>query len=176
MPRHFNLLWDEDLEELREVLIAVRDRRTEVVSVWFDLYQSHFGDRCSLTATEFRAIFEPVLLTNKEFLLNKDIDGYVRSTLKLGETLVEHHVPLQEIIASLRLFEEAAQTVFPDNPPPAAGVFTKFDKLSHVRIILLVGSFFEGYRSGDEYDREAITHVMACVSHFPGGFITARAT
>jgi len=113
MPRHFNLLWDEDLEELREVLIAVRDRRTEVVSVWFDLYQSHFGDRCSLTATEFRAIFEPVLLTNKEFLLNKDIDGYVRSTVKLGETLVEHHVPLQEIIASLRLFEEAAQTGFP---------------------------------------------------------------
>lgn len=29
-------------------------------------------------------------------------------------------------------------------------------------------SFFEGYRSGDEYDREAITHVMACSSHFPG--------
>lgn len=28
--------------------------------------------------------------------------------------------------------------------------------------------FFETYRSGDEYDREAITHVMACSSHFPG--------
>jgi len=84
MPRHFNLLWDEDLEELREVLIAVRDRRTEVVSVWFDLYQSHFGDRCSLTATEFRAIFEPVLLTNKEFLLNKDIDGYVPQHSEAG--------------------------------------------------------------------------------------------
>jgi hypothetical protein len=31
--------------------------------------------------------------------------------------------------------------------------------------------FFESYRSGDEYDREAITHVMACSSHFPGHFI-----
>ena len=29
-------------------------------------------------------------------------------------------------------------------------------------------AFFETYRSGDEYDREAITHVMACSSHFPG--------
>ena len=29
-------------------------------------------------------------------------------------------------------------------------------------------AFFEGYRSGDEYDREAITHVMACGSHLPG--------
>ena len=31
--------------------------------------------------------------------------------------------------------------------------------------------FFDRYRSGDEYDREAITHVMACNSHFPGYLI-----
>ncbi|MCP4317716.1 MAG: hypothetical protein GY789_17280 [Hyphomicrobiales bacterium] len=31
--------------------------------------------------------------------------------------------------------------------------------------------FFENYRSGDEYDREAITHVMACSSRFPGYLI-----
>ncbi len=31
--------------------------------------------------------------------------------------------------------------------------------------------FFDHYRSGDEYDREAITHVMACNSHFPGYLI-----
>jgi hypothetical protein len=31
--------------------------------------------------------------------------------------------------------------------------------------------YFEGYRSGDEYDREAITHVMACTSHFPGAML-----
>ena len=31
--------------------------------------------------------------------------------------------------------------------------------------------YFECYRSGDEYDREAITHVMACTSHFPGVFV-----
>jgi hypothetical protein len=29
-------------------------------------------------------------------------------------------------------------------------------------------AFFERYRSHDEYDREAITHVMACSAHFPG--------
>lgn len=34
-----------------------------------------------------------------------------------------------------------------------------------------LNSFFDGYRSGDEYDREAITHVMACSSHFPGYLI-----
>ena len=31
-----------------------------------------------------------------------------------------------------------------------------------------LNTYFEGYRSGDNYDREAITHVMACCSHFPG--------
>jgi hypothetical protein len=31
--------------------------------------------------------------------------------------------------------------------------------------------FFEMYRSGDEYDDAAITHVMACCSHMPGALI-----
>jgi hypothetical protein len=34
-----------------------------------------------------------------------------------------------------------------------------------------LNSFFETYRSGDEYDTDAITHVMGCVSSFPGEFI-----
>lgn len=34
-----------------------------------------------------------------------------------------------------------------------------------------LNAFFETYRSGDEYDRAAITHVMACSSHFPGYLI-----
>jgi hypothetical protein len=34
-----------------------------------------------------------------------------------------------------------------------------------------LNAYFETYRSGDEYDREAITHVMACSSHFPGCLI-----
>src|SRR5438132_13044101 len=34
-----------------------------------------------------------------------------------------------------------------------------------------LNSFFENWRSGDEYDREAITWVMACTSHLPGAFV-----
>jgi hypothetical protein len=37
--------------------------------------------------------------------------------------------------------------------------------------VLRLNSFFDHYRSGDNYDREAITHVMACSSHFPGYLI-----
>jgi hypothetical protein len=31
--------------------------------------------------------------------------------------------------------------------------------------------FFDTYQAGDKYDRAAITHVMACSSHFPGYLI-----
>ena len=34
-----------------------------------------------------------------------------------------------------------------------------------------LNAFFETYRSRDQYDREAITHVMACSSHFPGDLV-----
>lgn len=34
-----------------------------------------------------------------------------------------------------------------------------------------LNDFFAAYRSGDEYDTEAITHVMACTSYFPGEFL-----
>lgn len=35
-----------------------------------------------------------------------------------------------------------------------------------------INTYFENWRSGDEYDREAITWVMACTSHLPGAFVT----
>jgi hypothetical protein len=41
--------------------------------------------------------------------------------------------------------------------------------------VIKVNSFFDTYRSNDEYDRDAITHVMACTSHFPGEFISRPA-
>ena len=34
-----------------------------------------------------------------------------------------------------------------------------------------LNAFFDGYRSRDEYDTNAITHVMACTSHCPGRFL-----
>jgi hypothetical protein len=36
-----------------------------------------------------------------------------------------------------------------------------------------LNAFFAEHRSHDEYDTDAITHVMACTSHFPGEFISS---
>lgn len=42
---------------------------------------------------------------------------------------------------------------------------------AHPERAVKLNSFFAEYRSGDNYDTDAITHVMACTSHFPGEFI-----
>ncbi len=140
-PRYFHLLWDDDLDELREVLKAIRGRRREVVSHSYELYVMHFGDRRSLSESEFSQIFEPALLSNHDALLRKDMDAYAAGVLQTGRQLAEHRVPLAEVIAATQLFEEAAHAVFPNDPAPSTPVHVKFDKLSHIRIILLVGAY-----------------------------------
>jgi hypothetical protein len=44
----------------------------------------------------------------------------------------------------------------------------------HAERVDRLNAYFETYRSGDEYDREAITHVMACAAHLPGRFVESR--
>ena len=39
---------------------------------------------------------------------------------------------------------------------------------AHADRVERLNKFFDSYRSGDSYDREAITHVMGCCSLFPG--------
>ncbi len=140
-PRYFHLLWEEDLEELRPVIAAIRDRRAEVVDRWHHLYVLHFGDSRTLSEPEFHAIFEDALERNKNDLLRGDMDAYAVDLHRLGEILAEHHVTLQEIIASLHLFEEAAQSVFPEGLKDPTWVYTTFDRLSHIRIMLIADSY-----------------------------------
>jgi hypothetical protein len=47
---------------------------------------------------------------------------------------------------------------------------------AHPERVARLNAYFDTYRSGDEYDREAITHVMACTSHFPGAFLRGPAS
>ncbi len=42
---------------------------------------------------------------------------------------------------------------------------------AHPERVHRLNRFFEGFRSGDHYDRDAITHVMACCSLFPGALL-----
>jgi hypothetical protein len=37
--------------------------------------------------------------------------------------------------------------------------------------VVRLNQYFDHYRADDHYDSDAITHVMACTSHFPGAFL-----
>ncbi len=142
-PRHFHLLWDEDLDELRPLLKTIVDRRSEVVSEWYKLYVLHFGEDASMSEAEFRRTFEPALAFNEASLVDGDMDRFAASVTHLGEILAEKRVPLGELIASLHLFEEAAHKILSNHDQLVnVHLYTLFDKLSHIRIFLLVDAYF----------------------------------
>jgi DNA-binding NtrC family response regulator len=165
MPRHFHLLWDEDIEEMRPILQAIRDRRSEVIAHWYQLYTLHFGEARALSEAEFSRIFEPALFRNKNDLLEMNMDRYAEDVRSLGKVLAERGVPLPEIIASLHLFEEAAQKVFPHEPPLTLETYSKFDKLSHVRIILLVDAYFRLWSAGSDVRIDGLEREAARLPH-----------
>ena len=141
-PRHYHLLWDEELEALRPVLTILLERLEEVVENWYQLYVLHFGDRRSLSEPEFRELFYNALSRDTKYLIEGDMDRYAIDTILTGELLCERNVPFAEIVASLHLYEESAYTVFPKNPPTPLEIYTAFDKLSHIRMILLADAYF----------------------------------
>ena len=141
-PRHYHLLWDEELEALRPVLRLVLEHLEEVIAHWYQLYVLHFGDRRSLSEPEFRDLFYNALSRNTKDLLEGDMDRYSIDTIRTGELLCERNVPFAEIVASLHLYEESAYTAFPKDPAPPLEIYTAFDKLSHIRMILLADAYF----------------------------------
>ena len=64
-PRHFHLLWDDDIEQLRGIFLIILERSEEIIHHWYKLYVLHFGDARSLSEAEFMRIFEPGLRRNK---------------------------------------------------------------------------------------------------------------
>ena len=141
-PRHFHLLWDTELEELQAVLYSIQRHRSEVLEHWYQLYELHFADSRSLNRVEFMEIFGSELDTTLRDLIAKDLDQFVADVRRVGEMLAERGVPFSELIVSMHLFEESAGSAFPSLPPPLPHIYLAFDKLSHIRMIVLADTYF----------------------------------
>jgi hypothetical protein len=117
---------------------------------------------------------------------------HVDQDLGLGMMLwLSHFFPDEDWAVTQRELSLAALDRLWVDPP---GYFGRASYARHVRIafanygaaiglqsqdvwperVKALNDYFERYRSGDEYDREAITWVMACCSHFPGAFVSER--
>lgn len=142
-PRHFHLIWDTELDELQEALHSIQKHRAKVLEHWYyDLYVLHFADSHALNRTEFMEIFGNELDTTQRDLIDKDIDRFAADLRRIGELLAERSVPFSELIVSMHLFEESATTAFPPSSRLAPHIYQSFDKLSHIRIIVLADTYF----------------------------------
>ncbi|HUO04957.1 MAG TPA: sigma-54 dependent transcriptional regulator [Candidatus Binataceae bacterium] len=141
-PRYFHLLWDQELESLRSVFESIRRHRDAVMEHWFNLYVMHFGDSRSLSKPEFMDIFGAELDSTLKDLLACDMDRFAADMRVIAERLAERRVPFSEIIVSMHLYEESASTAFPMLPPMMPRAYQSFDKLSHIRMIVLADTYF----------------------------------
>jgi two-component system, NtrC family, response regulator AtoC len=141
-PRHFHLLWDSEIEDLRPVLQSIQKRRDRVLEHWYQLYVLHFADSRALTKTEFMEIFGSDLDATLKDLLDRDMDRFAADITRIGEQVAERGVPFSELIVSMHLFEESAATAFPSFPPLMPRTYQSFDKLSHIRMIVLSDTYF----------------------------------
>ncbi len=145
MARYFHLINDEEIERLGPILRILRDNRPGVLERWYELYTLHFGPDRTFAREEFESYFGLDLDAVVSTLLERDIVALAREVQKVGARMVERGVPFEEIIASMHLFEESAAHYFRHKLSILAkgpDVLLTFDKLSHVRMILLAQVYF----------------------------------
>jgi len=145
MPLYFHLLSDKEIDRLRVVLRILQDNREGVLDHWYELYTLHFAHDRTFSQAEFKQFFGADLDAVTRTLLEHDIVALARSVHEVGERLVERGVPFAEIIASMHLFEESCGIFFRRHLAVWAkgpDLMLIFDKLSHVRMILLAEVYY----------------------------------
>jgi DNA-binding NtrC family response regulator len=146
-PACHHLLWDDDLEYLRQVIEVIAKRLDYVLEQWCELYFVYFGDERTLSRAEFLATFRVSLTNTARHLLNKDVEGYVEDIRRLGRVLAERGVPFPEVMASLHLYWRSALQTFTEThrSPLTPEIYDAFDKLNHCRMIVLAESYFSSW-------------------------------
>src|SRR5262245_23924867 len=143
--KYFHLISDEEIERLAPVLRLLQANRAALLDRWYELYTLHFGPDRTFGRREFDRYCGDDLDAVLSWLLDRDVVALAKHVQAIGEQLVARGVPFDEVIASMHLFEESAATFFRRNFAILArglDVLLTFDKLSHVRMILLAGAYF----------------------------------
>lgn len=173
-PRYFHLLWDEELKQLRDILLALRARHTEVLDRWYQLYTIHLGDAATLSQHEFYSLYGRDLVQTVEHLLQGDMERFVMDMRASGERLVERGVPFREVISSLHLFEESCSVIFEQRrgagQEPASEkikVLMTFDKLSHCRMMVLAEAYFGTTQARTQTRTQALEQEVARLAPNP---------
>jgi len=150
MSIHFHLISDHEIERLAPILRVLQENRDGVLEHWYGLYCIHYGNDRTLSKTEFERFCGADLDGVVTALLAHDMAAMTRNVRAVGEQLVERGVPFEEIVGSLHLFEESTGIFFRRKFRILAkgpDLLMIFDKLSHVRMIILAQAYFGAQQS-----------------------------
>jgi transcriptional regulator with PAS, ATPase and Fis domain len=145
MQRYFHLISDQEIERLAPVVELLQKNRSGVLAHWYELYTLHFGHDRTFSQTEFDQYFGHDLDGVLSALQARDVVALARNVRQVGQSMLERGVPFEEIIASMHLFEESAAIYFRHKLSILAkgpDILLVFDKLSHVRMIILAQAYF----------------------------------
>ena len=159
MPLYYHLLSDQEIDRLGVVLRVIRDNQDGVLDHWYELYTLHFAHDRTFSEAEFKEYFRDDLEAVTRTLLDRDIVALTRAVRKQGKRLVERGVRFEEVIASMHLFEESCGVFFRRKVSVLArgpDLLMIFDKLSHVRMIILAEVYFGTVQA----EREARTRAL----------------
>ena len=170
-PIYFNLLFEDELLELRPVLAEIGRRRRDVLAEWLQLYQIHFGETRTLAEPEFLGIYGADVDATCT-LATRDFAGFAAGVHDVGERLAARGVPFAEVIVSMHLFEQAATGVFPATEV-SGRMYQVFDKVSHCRIVVLADAYFQSTQAAATarihgLERDAAALGTAARSQFHG--------
>jgi transcriptional regulator with PAS, ATPase and Fis domain len=149
MPLYFHLLSDKEVDRLKVVLRVVQENREGVLDHWYELYTLHFAHDRTFSQAEFKEFFGADLDAVTRTLLDHDIVALARSVREVGEQLLERGVPFEE---SCGIFFRRNLSVLSKGPD----IMLIFDKLSHVRMIILAEVYFGAYRAQQETRTRAL--------------------
>lgn len=173
-PQYFHLLWDEEIERLRDILQVLRERHSEVLDHWYRLYTIHFGEAVTLSRHEFYSLYGRDLELMVDHLLQRDMERFVMDMRATGERLVERGVPFREVISSLHLFEESSNAIFgqqgvSEEEPSSEriSVLMTFDKLSHCRMMVLAEAYFGTTQARTQARTQALEREVARLAPDP---------
>lgn len=147
---YFHILWDHELDDLHQLLERITERRDQVIKRWYDLYMLHFGHLRALPEKEFFDIYGSELDAFVRHLLQRNMEGFAAVVRESAERLAERSVPYAEVIVSMHLFEESVASIMPVPDALMPRVYLSFDKLSHIRTIILAETYFRSRSAAAE--------------------------
>lgn len=159
MPLHYHLLADDAVALLGQVMRMLHEERQAVLQVWYDQYLLHFGSDATFSPPEFFRVYGEELDGIAQAMMGQDIQLLAQTEHRIGKRLYERSVPWSEIIASMHFFEESAALFYPtliEALESGPRIPMLFDRLSHVRIILLSEAYFGTYSAEHETREEEL--------------------